>query len=60
MRLQVVKLIKIHSHTVSVKSGVPQGSVPELTLFLLFINDVSNICKELDVKLKLFADNINP
>ena len=54
----MVKLINIDSHTVSLTSGVPQGSAFGRTLFSLFINDVSNTFEELDVKLKLFADDL--
>ncbi|XP_047141423.1 uncharacterized protein LOC124816323 [Hydra vulgaris] len=58
MRSQVVNLNNVTSHAISVTSGVPQESVLEPTLFLLFINDVSHINKQLDVKLKPFADDI--
>ena len=44
-----------YSHTIKVTSGVPQSSV---LYFFIFINDVSSIYDDLDVKLKLFADDI--
>jgi hypothetical protein len=43
---------------VNVSSGVRLGSVLYPALFLLFINDVNSIFNDLDVKLKLFADDI--
>ena len=36
---------------------MPQGSVLGPTLFLLYINDITDIVAGLDVKLKLFADD---
>ena len=38
--------------------GVPQGSAGPL-LFLLYINDMANCINDEDVKLVLYADDIN-
>lgn len=43
---------------IPVISGVPQGSVLGPTLFLLFINDVTDIFDGLSVTCKLYADDI--
>ena len=41
----------------SIKYGVPQGSVLGPMLFLVFINDIRNSVT--DVSIKLFADDIS-
>ena len=56
--LKVVKMNNTYSHSVKLADGVPQGIVLGPTLFLLFTNDVSSTLDDLDVKHKLFADDI--
>ena len=41
-----------------VRSGVPQGSILGLLLFLLYINDISDVHLSPGTKLFLFADDI--
>ena len=53
-RTQQVVLEGIASGTVDVTSGVPQGSVLGLILFLIFINDLP---QSLSSKVRLFADD---
>jgi ribonuclease P/MRP protein subunit RPP40 len=53
-RTQKVVTEGIESNTVTVDSGVPQGSVLGPTLFLFYINDISNGSKS---KIRLFADD---
>jgi hypothetical protein len=57
-RLQLVKLYNLYSHVVPVISGVSRGSVLRLTLFLLFIRDFSDVFGNLNIKFKLYADDI--
>jgi len=53
-RFQSVVLNGISSHPVSVQSGVPQGTILGLLMFLLYINDISN---NVYSPLRLFADD---
>ena len=54
---QFVHLDGIESEVKTITCGVPQGSVLGPLLFLLYINDLPNISKEL--KFCLFADDTN-
>ena len=57
-RKQAVTISNILSSFIPVISGVPQGSVLGPTLFLLFINDVTDIFEGLSVTCKIYADDI--
>ena len=54
-RKQYVKVNNANSDTKAVKCGVPQGSVLGPLLFIIYINDIANSCK--DGLFRIFADD---
>jgi hypothetical protein len=54
-RKQIVKYNQTKSEEMTIKSGVPQGSILGPLLFLLYINDIQN-CSKL-ISIILFADD---
>ena len=56
-RFQRVIIDNVYSSYASVISGVPQGSVLGPLLFLLFINDITDLFDG-TVNVKLYADDI--
>jgi len=57
-RFQCAVIEHCFSEWLPVISGVPQGSVLGPILFILFVDDVMQICESSSVTLKLFADDL--
>ena len=59
-RFQYVKINDYESDKLEIKYGVPQGSILGPLLFLLYINDLTNIIKKnMNCEIILYADDTN-
>ena len=58
-RKQYVCFNNISSDTLSIRYGVPQGSILGPLLFLLYMNDIMNSFTDYDTRFVLYADDTN-
>ena len=55
-RKQRVKINGCYSEWTDVISGIPQGTILDPVLFIIYINDLPEICEQF-VRIYLFADD---